>query len=95
MYLVHLVFNNLRVQKGMLVVMQDSVVLWYCETQLCWFLSFSLGKSGLLQSSVVPKGLVLFLALRSELAFPFCTLAEHYCSRAGRGDCVPVHSPAC
>lgn len=41
------------------------------------------------------KGLVLFLALEFELAFPSCTLADHCCSRAGRGDCVPVHSPAC
>lgn len=72
----------------MLVVMKDNVVSWYYESQLCWFLPFSLGKSGLLQLSAVPKG--LFLALESELAFPSCTLAEDCCSRAGRGDCVTV-----
>lgn len=34
--------------------------LWYCEIQVCWFLSFLLGKSGLLQLSVMPKGWCCF-----------------------------------
>lgn len=89
------VFGTFSVQKGMLLVMQDNVVLWYCEIQVCWFLSFLLGKSGLLQLSVMPKGWCCFWHSESELAFPSCTLADQCCSRAGRSDCVPVHSPEC
>lgn len=48
--------NQFGIQKGMLVVNQDNVVSWYCKIQLCWVLSFSPSKSGLLQISVVSNG---------------------------------------
>lgn len=54
----------------MLVVMQDNVFSCCCEIRLCWFLSFSLGKSGLLQLSVVPKG--WYCSWHLSLSEPFC-----------------------
>lgn len=72
--------KQFRIQKGTPVVNQDNVISWYCEIKLCWFLSFSSSKSGLLQISA--KGLVVTGFCTVSPSSPSCTLAERYCAVA-------------